>query len=364
MLKTQSFCRYTVVRAFSTMLVLFAGLVLCQPVQAQYYPPTGYAQPGYDPAAVPPTGPAYGYPQQQPGYAPYGQVPPPAAPPDAAYPPPPAFGYPPADPAQAYPGYAPPPGGDVASFGMTTPYYGAPPPGAPMAPGMDGTGWAPPAQNVPGFKFSYHSQSGDYFNMQSPNAARWEQFPVTLHLSYPEQASDAAKKAIKSAVTAWQKHVDIKLVDRPEQARIEVTWVSKIEDDTDLGETEFTHTHVDGLGRTIIDKATIRMLDPANYNEVVSGALKSAMMHQLGHALGIHSHSDNDRDLMAEPYYKTVKSQVVRKAVKSLASKTIGQFLDIGKYGDDDDDAVKPRSGAPIIRISRRDLNTLFRIYN
>jgi predicted Zn-dependent protease len=216
-----------------------------------------------------------------------------------------------------------------------------------------------PTASVAGLKFTYHNQSGDYSSTQSRNSGRWEQFPVTMHLSFPEEMSDKHKQVVKSAVSAWQKHVDITLVEAPEQAKIELTWTTDLENE-DFGETEFAATHVDTMGRTILDKVIIKMLDPKKYKKTKPGAFKSAVMHQVGHALGINSHSDNERDLMCEPSLKQVKSPIVRKAMRSLASKTLGQFIDINTEDEDDD---KP-TGPPVDKITKRDLNTLYRLYN
>ncbi len=224
------------------------------------------------------------------------------------------------------------------------------------------TNWTSTA--VQGFKFSYSPQAGDYFSDQTQNTGRWEQFPITMHLTFPDEMSEAQQKAIKAGVKLWQKYVNITLVDRPDKARIEVKWVSELDDDSDLGETEYTKTHVDGMGRTVIDKAVIKMLDPENYEGVNEGVVKSAVMHQIGHALGINAHSDNYRDLMAEQSYHKVSKDLVKKTVRSIAKKTlIGQLIDL-PGGDEDAKSGKKKQTPIVEKISKRDLNTLYRLYN
>lgn len=278
------------------------------------------------------------------------------------YPPP---GYPPAGAAPVSPF---PSGAEAPSFNGSSPFPGAaapvtsyPPPSYSFPPGVSESGMGL-ASAISGLKFSYSPQSGDYYSEQSRNAGRWEQFPVTLHLSFPEDMSDKDKTAVKSAVTLWQKYLDISLVDRPDLAQIELTWVTDLADDDELGETKLIRNHVDPMGRNILDKVIIRMQDPSQHANVVPNALKSAVMHQLGHALGINSHSDNGKDLMAEPSYKRVRNKIVQKAVRSLASKTIGQILDLPSY--DSDSEKKSVVYPPVEKISKRDLNTLFRLYN
>lgn len=353
------------------LLILLMSASATLPVLGQYYTqPFGgaYGVPpqGYSPYGAPTiTGPPPTADPSQYGYNPYG------APPSLGYPPQPAYGYtdpnaaaypPPYDPAAAGAPPSPFAGGEVPSFGGAAyppvgPDYSTPPP-------VDGTNmmaWSSPT-TIAGLKYSYNSQAGDYFTLQSRNGGRWETFPITMHLAFPEEMTDKEKTAVKSAVSSWQKYVDITLVETPDQARIELTWVSELSDDEDLGETEFTATHIDSLGRNITDKAIIRMLDPEKYVDTNGDVLKSAVMHQLGHALGINSHSDNDRDVMSTPNFKKVKTQVVQHAMKALASKTIGQLINVPVFQES---TPKRKSiGPPVEKISKRDLNTLFRLYN
>lgn len=323
-------------------MVALAGMLAWQswpvaPVQAQqYYDPDqgGYAsmepQPGY---GASPYNPAPGY-GQAPGYGS----------------PPPSYGYGAPEPASPFM-----PGGEAPSFNGA----GTPPTSMPGANGM--MAWSPTTL-VAGLKFNYSPQAGDYASLQSRSMGRWEQFPISIHLSYPDDMDASDKQVVKAAIAAWQKVVDITLVEQPDQAKIELTWVSELDDDEELGDTEVKGTHVDSMGRAITDKVILRMLDPANYGNVYPGVLKSAVMHQLGHALGISAHSDNNRDLMAEPVYKRQKNPVVAKAVRSLANRTLGQFIDLSLGNEE---PVKKRVvRPPVDKISKRDLNTLFRMYN
>jgi predicted Zn-dependent protease len=240
---------------------------------------------------------------------------------------------------------------------------------APYAPPSYGAYGAPPMQGdmsmgatmVSGFKYAYHPQSGDYFNLQSRNAGRWEQFPITLHLTFPEDMNERDRESVKYAVSQWQKYVDITVVDQPDMAKIEITWVTDLGENEELGETTVFKGRMDSLGRYVYDKVVIRLQDPSLYQDVQPGALRSAVMHQMGHALGINTHSDNIKDLMAEPTYRRAHSQIVKKAVRSFASKTLGQFIDIPQQAPQDDRGrvVYP----PVDRISKRDLNTLLRLY-
>ncbi len=309
--------------------------------QAQYYPPTttypppatGYpttAPATYPPTTYPPptTAPGYGYPLQ--GSATYTA---PATTPPTYYP-----------PATTTPTYYPP---------TATPTYTMPTTTAP-------TTWGTPAYTTTGLKFTYNPNAGDYYSLQAPNAGRWEQFPITFHLTYSQGMSQADQQAVRDAVAEWQKYVNIVLVPDPRQASIELTWVTNVSN-SELGETQVVATQTDSVGRIAFQKEVIRMQDPASYVGVVSGALKSALMHQIGHALGINAHSDNNQDLMAEPNYQQVKNAFIQNAVRSLASRTIGQFIGLPVYQPP---TVKQYLGPPIQTISQRDLNTLFRLYN
>jgi predicted Zn-dependent protease len=200
-------------------------------------------------------------------------------------------------------------------------------------------------------------------NIQIRNAGRWGQFPVTLHLTYPEGMPDGDKEVVRAAVAEWQKMVDLTLVDQPDQARLELTWVTTLADNPDLGDTDWVATHPDSYGRIVVDKAIIRLLDPARYAEVVPGILKTIVMHQLGHALGINTHSDNDRDVMAEPAFRRSRNPMMQNAMRSWVGSTVGQLLGlpVAPYPVT---IRRPAMAPPADKISKRDLNTLYRLYN
>ncbi len=342
--------------------ILLLELIVPGTVSAQYYPPTTPGYSPYPPSTVgspyPPSAsqppltspfPAEGgatYATAPAGASPYPPVssPYPGAPPATSYPPsttayPPSSSYPPAAGYAAFP---------APTYPQTT---------APVATSM--MSYAPYAA-VSGFKYNYSPDAGDFVSIQARNAGRWEQFPLTLHLTYPEGMGDSEKQIVKDAIAAWQKHVDIQLVDRPEQAKIEIQWATDL-NTNDLGETTFTATHVNPTGWLILDKAVVRLQDPAKYVDVQPGSLKAAVMHQVGHALGINNHSDNERDVMAEPNYR--RHGMVQTAVRTLANRTIGQFLGFPSY----DNATPDRKRSmmpPSDRLTKRDLNTLIRLYN
>ncbi len=192
------------------------------------------------------------------------------------------------------------------------------------------------------------NSAGDYFDqVQTPivGALIWSQFPVTVYIQ-PETAEEQGKpflqrrsqlwiKAIQQAVQEWQTYLPLQLVDQPAEADITI-WrntpplqlkpASEEAGDRRLpiprarsAETRYelyAQPTTSGNPSRLAHRMTIHIRP-----DQAATYLEAAARHELGHAIGIWGHSPQPTDAL---YFSQV------------------------------------RNPAPI---SRRDINTLKRIY-
>jgi len=170
----------------------------------------------------------------------------------------------------------------------------------------------------------YMSSEGDYFgNIEKQinnKVQRWSDFPIYICVL---NANDYNKtKIAQKAVEIWSKYVQLVLINNAKDAHIVINW--------------------DENGSNVTDPVKVLNGNGASHQYVIqagyykySNHLDKFLMHEIGHALGILGHSDNPKDIMYN--FKEIKAG---KNIKSVSINSAPE---------------EP---------SRRDINTLIKIYN
>ncbi len=139
----------------------------------------------------------------------------------------------------------------------------------------------------------YSKGDGDYFeqvtHFVNNTAARWTHFPVRVRL--PDDATDGWKKLMEPGIERWGRFIPMKTAGAEESADIEVSFVNHLVPRV-LGVTRLTVTG----GKM---KVFVYMLRPSYYQNALNEKnLTVAFTHELGHAIGIFGHSDQQTDAM------------------------------------------------------------------
>lgn len=180
----------------------------------------------------------------------------------------------------------------------------------------------------------YDNLHGDFFSFIARNSSdevlRWNDFPVYVFINSndPDEIN-----LTRLAIEYWQDKVPLRETSNYETANVLVDWASQ-------GTYVTVPIIANNKGAKQI-KVIINMLEPKRTEPKEN--MLVFLMHQMGHSLGIWGHSDNPKDIM----------------------------YPIGKLGTRDINTKKKTDFfyEPIIlesrkpNITKRDLNTLFRVY-
>lgn len=176
----------------------------------------------------------------------------------------------------------------------------------------------------------YAAEKGDYFEnilkSKDNKIQRWKDFPVCVNISNNGDFNNI--HAAKKAVLAWNKYIQLELINNPEDANIIINW--------------------NDYGSNIIETALSKSHGEVKYQIIINGGcyknsanLDRFLMHELGHAVGIWGHSDNSSDIM----YNFEETNLDILSTNHFKNKNV------------------PVNYAPD-QPSERDINTLIKIYN
>lgn len=185
------------------------------------------------------------------------------------------------------------------------------------------------------------ANSGDYFNQVQPTSFGylvWSHFPVQVYIELPitdrrdqapqGNASDPSRRAqdwseaVLQAVDEWSAYLPLAVTDQPAQADIQI-WraVPPIQRRPDgqlarirSAETSYAfYLQEDAQGQTVLAPRYRIFLSP---NQTATYTVASAR-HELGHALGIWGHSSSKSDAL---YFSQVRRSppISRRDVNTL----------------------------------------------
>ena len=188
---------------------------------------------------------------------------------------------------------------------------------------------------------NYSERDSDYCALVIKDSLgrQWTRFPVKVFVSDPPQKK--MDDLVRQAVGEWGKYFPLQLVDGPKEADIRIVWAEEERPKygTTVAGLAGEHLEVedgDKLSTRVTSDIAVLLYrkDPRTKKEI-----KAVILHELGHALGIQGHSDRETDLMY--YMRRGRGAVIATAE---GAKRVGKSL--------------------ATEISRRDVNTLIKIYN
>lgn len=187
------------------------------------------------------------------------------------------------------------------------------------------------------------TQKENYFNgiYRLPNGKylRWLKLPVTIYL---KKNGGIKQKAALKAIEMWQEAFPLQTTNDPQQADIILDF-----DNPGKG------AHAAYSLPDNVERKTLLSIHMGSYENLIRQEANSeqgwtrAILHQIGHSLGIWGHSDNPSDIMYPHYFIEMKDMPV-----SLNSRPITP------------DDLPDHSHIPSFKLSARDINTLTQIYS
>ncbi len=194
----------------------------------------------------------------------------------------------------------------------------------------------------------YSPRAGDYYQdaAQDSQGLQFRKFPVKVFVgSVPE----GWRRSTREALDDWSRVVPLQQTDLREGADIILSWQASADQsgrlawEKDLIQEEFNGTTARRTKVSFVTLDTSRHLSAAQQ--------RAAVLHEIGHALGIQGHSTRSEDVMCS----TITLDVVHET-RMVPGITSTQSLA----------NIPPRSYVPTPpeNLSQRDVNTLIRLYN
>jgi predicted Zn-dependent protease len=198
-------------------------------------------------------------------------------------------------------------------------------------------------QSMPAFPSSlqpdrYAPTAGDYYWQvaKSSESEKWSHFPIKVFLG---NAPDFKwQVGAQEAYNIWSAVFPLELVALPDRADIRMGWEESVQGAGHAGEEmDWVRYHVvgDQLAGRQIAIITVDVSRRWSKDE-----MRAIILHEMGHALGIKSHSESRGDIM----YWQIQENVRNYSVDAVPLPVFWRSL-----------VSKP---------SQRDINTLIRLYN
>jgi len=142
----------------------------------------------------------------------------------------------------------------------------------------------------------YVSGAGDYYweIAQESDGNQWKTLPVKVFLG----AAPAAKwiEGTRDAFNTWQALFPLQLVAESESADIRVTWDAEPSQSWEAGETGWVSLRK--VGNQLVSKPVCNISVDWQMRNWTKDEMQAIILHEMGHALGIHGHSDSAKDIM------------------------------------------------------------------
>ncbi|MGB5899826.1 MAG: hypothetical protein WBG66_16640, partial [Geitlerinemataceae cyanobacterium] len=155
--------------------------------------------------------------------------------------------------------------------------------------------------------------TGDYFSEIQTTSAEylvWSKFPVRVYIEAPNPSANLSQdwtRAVSAAVEAWVVYLPLEIVDRPENADITIAQrrppPERFADGTFRARSALTryefYLRRDANRQQLSHRFEITIA-PTQTGDYV----RAAILHELGHALGIWGHSPLETDAL---YFSQVR---------------------------------------------------------
>ena len=195
----------------------------------------------------------------------------------------------------------------------------------------------------------YSPKAADYYQdvAESSDGLQFREFPVKV---FTGNVPEAWQRSTREALDDWSRVVPLQETASREGADIVLIWQSSPDEsgrlawDKDMIQEEDNGSTARRTKVAFVTFVTTRRLSGAER--------RAAVLHEIGHALGIQGHSNLSEDVMCD----TIDLVVVHETRILTEIPAAGGTLP----------GVYPRSFAPTPprKLTQRDVNTLIRLYN
>jgi tetratricopeptide (TPR) repeat protein len=194
----------------------------------------------------------------------------------------------------------------------------------------------------------YLPKAGDYYLevAQSSRGLQFSSFPVRLFLGSVPQGW---QRAIRKALDGWNNVFPLEEVASREGADIVLNWGTSTRESHRAGhENDLVQVEKKEDG-TIVKRTKVAFVTLDSSRHWSEEQERATVLHEIGHALGIQGHSDRPRDVM----FGTIQEILIE-------ATDPGTTTSLPRYGP------PPSNPSPSLpqKPSRRDINTLIRLYN
>ena len=192
----------------------------------------------------------------------------------------------------------------------------------------------------------YVPKAGDYSQESAgPSAALlWTQFPVKVYADSPPAKWQGA---LQDALDTWNDVIPLQRVPTRQEANITIRWAGL--QGGRMG-TERSFIQVRWEADRVLRRLDIASIVLDNSHHWSGPQMRWALLHELGHALGINGHSNGSKDVMIPILFETITGPPANPWLAGLAGPI--QF-------PGDSSSVHDNT-----KLTLRDVNTIVRLYN
>jgi predicted Zn-dependent protease len=197
----------------------------------------------------------------------------------------------------------------------------------------------------------YVPKAGDYYPQVADASLglQWTEFPVKVLAKDPPKEW---KRALEESLETWMSVFPLQAVSTREQADIVISWVKLPKGNVG---TERDSMQVRTEDERVVKRQRLSSIILDSSHRWSEREMHAAVLHELGHALGIGGHSDDSRDVMFPAEIESFE-ELSGKVPAGVAAGVAGLSV-VGPPG--------VRSSIQIsTKLTPRDINTLIRLYN
>jgi predicted Zn-dependent protease len=184
----------------------------------------------------------------------------------------------------------------------------------------------------------YVPSASDYYLdiAETSESRKWNSFPIKVSIGNVPTANWA--QGAREAFSIWKNMFPLELTAEPDEADIRFNWDSEMAIEGAAGE-EMDWVQIRRVGNELTGRK-VAYINVDLSRRWSKDEMRTIVLHELGHALGIRGHSQSKGDIMYWQVQETNHHVMVPGMIYPLAWKSL---------------VSKP---------SQRDLNTLIRLYN